>query len=49
MFLLPDNFGHPIKAKKVFISAQKFWALWKNPDTRTIFGQLDNFHTARSF
>jgi len=45
----PDNFGHPIKAKKVFIYAQTFWALWKNPDTRTTFGQFYNFHTARSF
>ncbi len=49
MFMLPDNFGQPIKVKNFFIYAQKFWALWKNPDTRTTFGQIDNFQTARSF
>ncbi len=49
MFMLPDNFGHPIKAKKFFICAPTFCALWKNSDTQTTFGQLDNSHTARSF
>jgi hypothetical protein len=42
MFMLPDHFGHPMKVKKVFIHAQTFWALWKNPSwhSKQISGSL---------
>jgi hypothetical protein len=35
------------RLKKVWISAQKFWALWKNPNPWKCFGSFWNFFSAR--
>jgi hypothetical protein len=31
------------RLKNVFIYAQTFWALWKNPEAQKIVGHVENF------